>query len=106
MLPMTNMLEASFTKMEEKEKLRFDGHRPKPPPGVSLVCLSGGLCFSNNHSHTFIRVVHNQYIFLSFSLFILREIEGGEEREGERQNPKQAPYCQRRAQCRARTHKP
>ena len=29
---------------------------------------------------------------------------GGAEREGERENPKQAPGCQSRAQCKSRSH--
>ena len=42
--------------------------------------------------------------------FVLREREhagaGGAESEGERENPKQAPHCQHRAWCGARTHTP
>ena len=49
------------------------------------------------------------WFFMFIYLFWEREREseqGGAEREGERENPKQAPYCQHRAPHRAWTHKP
>ena len=48
------------------------------------------------------------YIFLIFIYFErnrARVSEGRTEREGERENPKQAPYCKHRAQYGAPTHK-
>ena len=47
---------------------------------------------------------------LFFSICFEREKEHVHAQVGEgqraRENPKQAPYCQRRALCRARTHEP
>ena len=52
------------------------------------------------------------YYYYYYYYYFEREWEsartsgGGSEREGEREYPKQAPHCQYRAGCGARTHKP
>ena len=52
---------------------------------------------------------NNMYMYLCLKFIYFereRKREWGEaEREGERENPKQAPNCQHGAQCGTRTHK-
>ena len=50
----------------------------------------------------------NRLFLLSLFIYLERNRDnmsgGGTEKEGEREDPKQAPRCQHRAQCGARTH--